>query len=373
MHVFWLKSVTIILGLGFFIASWITIEKHPEPQKFSSPTPFNTSQTPFYSEQFIPKHQTVMVHAAQAHSNPQGITAYWFAGSREGASDVEIYSASYTNQQWGIPRAVTNRKQVARDLNRYIRKLGNPVSYRFENGKIWLFFVSVSVGGWGGSSINMIESNDEGRTWSRAKQLVTSPFFNISTLVRNKPVQYQDGTIGLPIYHEFLRKFGEIIRLDESGEIIGKIRLSHGTSTLQPTIVAESESDAVVLLRNAGDKPRQILRLKTSDSGYSWSKAEALDLPNPDAAIDALSFQNRTLLVFNNTVRGRNDLSLAISTNKEWHILRRFDHSETSNTSEFSYPAVIRGFDDNIHVLYTWNRELIKHISFNANWIEEQL
>ena len=171
------------------------------------------------------------------------------------------------------------------------------MSYRFENGKIWLFFVSVSVGGWGGSSINMIESNDEGRTWSRAKQLVTSPFFNISTLVRNKPVQYQDGTIGLPIYHEFLRKFGEIIRLDESGEIIGKIRLSHGTSTLQPTIVAESESDAVVLLRNAGDKPRQILRLKTSDSGYSWSKAEALDLPNPDAAIDALSFQNRTLLV----------------------------------------------------------------------------
>ena len=247
------------------------------------------------------------------------------------------------------------------------------MSYRFENGKIWLFFVSVSVGGWGGSSINMIESNDEGKTWSRAKRLVTSPFFNISTLVRNKPVQYQDGTIGLPIYHEFLRKFGEIIRLDESGEIIGKIRLSHGTSTLQPTIVAESGSDAVTLLRNAGDKPRHILRLKTSDSGYSWSKAEALDLPNPDAAIDALSFQNRTLLVFNNTVRGRNDLSLAISTNKKWHILHRFDHSETSNTSEFSYPAIIRGFDDNIHVLYTWDRELIKHISFNANWIAEQL
>ena len=369
----WLKIVTITIGSGLFIISWITIENHPEPQKFIVPTQFKTNQSPFYSEQFIPKHQTAMVHAAQANSTPEGITAYWFAGSREGARDVQIYSASYTNHQWEIPRAIINREQVTSDLNRYIRKLGNPVSYRFSNGKIWLFFVSVSVGGWGGSSINMIESNDEGITWSKTKRLVTSPFFNISNLVRNKPIEYQDGTIGLPIYHEFLYKFGEIIRLDESGKIIDKIRISRGNSTLQPTLFAKSESDAMILLRNAGDKPSQIVKLETSDSGHSWSKMEALDLPNPNAAIDAISFQNQTLLVFNNTVRGRNNLSLAISENKKWQVIYRFDHSQTSNTSEFSYPTIIRGFDDKIHVLYTWNRELIKHISFNARWIEQQI
>ena len=85
----WLKIVTITIGSGLFIISWITIENHPEPQKFIVPTQFKTNQSPFYSEQFIPKHQTAMVHAAQANSTPEGITAYWFAGSREGARDVQ--------------------------------------------------------------------------------------------------------------------------------------------------------------------------------------------------------------------------------------------------------------------------------------------
>ena len=368
-----LKILAIIIGSSVVAISWIVCEKHPEPKKFSLPAPIENNRIPYYSEQFIPRHQTAMVHAAQAHSSSKGITAYWFAGSREGGDDVQIYSASLTNQTWEIPEAIVNRRQVGTELNRYIRKLGNPVSHRFEDGKIWLFFVSVSVGGWAGSSINMIESKDEGKTWSKTQRLVTSPFFNISTLVRNKPISYRDGSIGLPVYHEFLSKFGEIIRLNESGEIIEKTRLSHGISTLQPAIVAKSETEAIALLRNAGNKPRQIIQIKTNDSGYSWTEGEALVLPNPDAAIDAIPFHNETLLVFNNTTQGRNDLSLAISTPTDWQILHRFDYSQTKETSEFSYPALIRDSNDKIHLLFTWNRQLIKHVVFNASWITTKL
>jgi len=41
-----------------------------------------------------------------------------------------------------------------------------------------------------------------------ARRLVSSPFFNLSTMVRGEPVQYADGTIGLPIYQNLLGSFG---------------------------------------------------------------------------------------------------------------------------------------------------------------------
>ena len=42
---------------------------------------------------------------------------------------------------------------------------------------------------------------------------MTSPFVNVSTLVRSNPFRYADGSIGLPAYHEFIGKFAELIRI----------------------------------------------------------------------------------------------------------------------------------------------------------------
>ena len=48
---------------------------------------------------------------------------------------------------------------TAQGVNRYIRKLGNPVVTRDAAGRIWLFYVSVSVGGWSGSAINASDTS----------------------------------------------------------------------------------------------------------------------------------------------------------------------------------------------------------------------
>jgi predicted neuraminidase len=47
--------------------------------------------------------------------------------------------------------------------------------------------VSVSYGGWSGSAINQLVSDDGGHTWPGARRLILSPLFNLSTLVRNQP------------------------------------------------------------------------------------------------------------------------------------------------------------------------------------------
>src|SRR5690606_3881615 len=92
------------------------------------------------------------------------------------------------SQRWGTDFKLISRETTQRLLQRDIRKLGNPVIALAPNDRLWLFYVSVSVGGWAGSAINAMYSDDGGEQWSEPKRLITSPFFNLSTLVRNPPV-----------------------------------------------------------------------------------------------------------------------------------------------------------------------------------------
>ena len=116
---------------------------------------------------------------------------------------------------------------------------------RAADGTLWLFYVSVSLGGWAGSSITMMTSDDDGASWNTPRRLVTSPFINISTLVKGAPFLYADGTMGLPVYHEFVSKFAEILRLDKTGKVIDKQRLAAGgQGTLQPVVLVQGAGGA---------------------------------------------------------------------------------------------------------------------------------
>jgi len=255
--------------------------------------------------------------------------------------------------------------------------LGNPVAGRDSKGRLCLYFVSVSVGGWAGSAVNLMVSEDEGETWSPPRRLVASPFFNISTLVKGAPLLFSDGAVGLPVYHELLGKFGELLRLDSEGRAIGKTRLSWGQSSLQPVIVPRSEKDAVGFMRYAGDPPNRILRVRTEDGGVHWSPPVKTALPNPNAAIGSVLLSGGPLLlVFNNAEEDRENLSLAHSTDfgNTWRIAHRFEGDSGSTQApvpEYSYPWIMQDRGGDVHVLYTWGRSRIKHVRFNRAWLED--
>ena len=355
------------------------------PPASDRPAPDSPLETAvFFTEGFAsPTGQTPHMHAASALSTRDGrLAAFWYGGSAEGARDVSIYMSTHVGDRWTEQKAVVTREGVEAALGRHIRKLGNASVIRQPDGRLWMFFVTVSVGGWAGSSINLIESRDDGRTWSAPRRLVTSPFLNVSTLVRSNPFRYADGSIGLPAYHEFVGKFAELIRIDPEGRVIGKTRLSTGRRALQPDVVVMDDARAVLLLRNAGQAPRHVLRATTDDAGKSWTAPVDIDMPNPDSAIDALALDgNRMLAVLNDGAQNRERLTLALSDNQglDWRpLLTLADSSKgvpgqaTNGHHEYSYPWIMLGADGLYHVLFTWNRERIRHVAFNQRWLDRQ-
>jgi len=332
---------------------------------------------PIWEDHAIDPRGRAMVHSATLTELPQGgVQAFWYGGSREGARDVGIYTARLlpNERSWTLPREVMTRPRLSEELGRYIKKLGNPVAFLDASGQVGLFFVSVSVGGWSGSAINAMVSQDGGETFGPVKRLVTSPALNVSTLVRGRPVQMRDGSITLPVYHEFLGKFAELLRLDPDGVVLEKKRLTLGRRHIQPVLVPGDAETANVFLRYAGETDKRIHYVSTDDAGREFTAPRESNLPNPDSAIDAVRVAGHGLLrVYNHAEVARHILALAVSEGDPGHWTRIHDleHAEAGTGQLFSYPSILRDQAGRTHVVYTHNRTYIKHVMFNDAWLAD--
>ncbi|QLG96347.1 exo-alpha-sialidase [Pseudomonas yamanorum] len=412
--------------LTVFFAAW---QSHPPhvlaPFAQASQTASTVASAPQYSSRFVSSQLTDFVHSSSVTALPGGdLMAVWFAGSREGAADVQVRTARFdaNSGEWGAEQVLATRESTRDGTQRYIRKLGNPVIALAPDNRLWMFYVSVSVGGWATSAINVMVSDDLGTSWSAPRQLITSPFFNISTLVRAAPVFHADDSIGLPVYHEFMGKFAEYLYLSADGAVIDKFRISRGKHSLQPTIVAQDGQRAIAMLRYAGETHHRILASRTEDAGQTWSEPYPLEPSNPNSSLAAVGMANDGLLVALNDLQdGRFKLSL-YGTNaglNQWRNLIELDQSpdplgqpfspeaykeiigEGFRASsgalrlpmeqrflssldyrvckprgcefEYEYPYFSRSPDGMYHLVYSWNNTFIKHVSFNEAWLAERL
>lgn len=363
------------------------------------------------------------VHAASIAALPDGrLFSTWFGGSREGATDVKVYGAFFDPAagRWGEQLTLATPAQTSRDLGRLVRKMGNPVAFMVPSGELWVVYVSVTLGGWATSHLNLIRSADMGRSWMPATRLVASPFFNLSTLAKGFPVFFDNGDIGLPVYHEMAGKFGELLVLTPEGRVRRKQRLDHGDRSLQPVILVKDAQHAVVLQRFAGEtKPPRAWRSETRDGGRTWSAVEASDLANPNSALAALALEDgRLIAVANDTEDERLRLTLLVSEDdgRHWRAIHRFEDREdflgrsfgpdvlrpllakdveslgpgpaadsvVRNAEanlcrgetcawQYDYPYLVRGADGDFHLVYTWNRSFIRHLRFDRAWLEARL
>ena len=329
---------------------------------------------------WLPDTGAPSVHAASLIALKDGaVRAFWFAGSREGAPDVVINTAVFDPQaaRWSAPTVVMDRVSAEKGLSRYIAKLGNPVPARMADGRMQLFFVTVSIGGWAGSSISTVISDDEGLTWGQPQRLISSPLINLSTLVKSPAILFADGRLGLPAYHEWIGRFGEFLRI-EANQVIDKRRMSSGRGAIQPVVFVDGAQDASAFFRQtrSSSQLKQIPVSETKDAGQSWVASKDLEIPNPNSALAALTLANGTrLMVLNNIDAGRYRLVMVMreSSSLQWKVIQVIEDDESlanDQRREFSYPYLVSASGADAHLAYTWDRKKIRHIYFPANWFK---
>ena len=376
-----LANVAKYVFVTFWFVAVFWAWQHVHAQKAWSPIAWTpifkaTDIAPLYREQLIPNAGQGSTHSVSTAVLPSGdLIAFWFGGSREGAKDVQIFQSYFkqAQQTWTKPTATLDVPTLAAAVGRYIGKLGNPLVFIDKHQRMWLYVVSVSYGGWAGSSLNVLFSDDLGQSWSMPKKLVTSPFINVSTLVRNTMYAMQDGSMLLPVYHEFAAQFPELLRISPEGEVMEKVRMFGNGGGIQPSLVQGKGREAYAFMRSGSHtKDWKVIRLKSKDEGQTWSGFTLTNLPNPNSAqVVAKVDENLWVWVGNHNQDNRNDLTLAIShdLNKPWHAVYQFEQGKQGEA--FSYPAIIQGLDGVWHLMYTFNRKNIKHIQFNRAWLDK--
>lgn len=364
----------------------------------------NNKKTQTLPAFFVSAYLPQVPSAASAHSSTLvelsngKLLAIWFAGSREGAADVALWSSMLNKDGWSPPKLVIDRENLAGALFSQVRKIGNPLLFvdKVNPKKLHLWFVSVGVGGWAGSSINHTFSDDNGETWYKPTKLQISPFINISNLVRTPPIQFDNGYIGLPIYHEFIKKFGEFIILDSSGkQIISQSIMPayNNISAIQPSLIVDNNT-IFALLRNSGKISEKninnyIQKAISNDNGITWNfdnyPHSEIKIRNFSSSIATLKLPSGNWLLVANSDVSRNFLDLYLSKDKgkNWQLVKQLENAKEYKKNplykrddvskyEFSYPSIILSKDNRIHLTYTWNRKTIKYISFSEQWLNSK-
>ena len=317
-----------------------------------------------------------------AETNSGTLVAAWFGGSAEGRADVGIWFARKTGGRWISAVEVGNGAQA--DGKRYAA--WNPVLFQPPRGPLFLFYkVGPSVSEWWGM---VTTSADDGRTWSKPRRLpdgVLGP-------IKNKPVVLSNGawlsgassetSDNWRVHFELSRDSGQ------TWERVGPVDKGAGFQAIQPTILTLPGGMIEALCRT---QQGVIAMTWSADGGRTWTPLAATELPNPNSGFDAVRLvDGRLLLVYNHSAHfpnwsghgNRFPLDVAISADGiEWKHMFTLENGpsdlgtpiQTSPPTAaqeldafgdrgFSYPAVIQTSDGLVHITYTWNRRMIKHV-----------
>jgi hypothetical protein len=311
--------------------------------------------------------------AAAAHASnllampaggPAALTAFWFAGDRESAPNVQIAASQFdrASQQWLPARYVVDRHVMGEQLGFGLRRLGNPVAWLDASHRLHLFVVATGWGGWAAARILHLVQSSPGNDLATlefvpVRVLPLSWLWNISFLVRNAPLPLADGGMLLPAHFEIGRKYAVALRFDKGGEFLGMVRLSQRTHVLQPTLLAQTPTHWVALMRDTRPEGR-ITAVQTQDGGQHWADVPDLELVNPDAAVAGMALApGQLVLAHNSSPYSRDMLDLSASADAlHWAPLQALAHGASGD--EYSYPAMAWA-DGSLWLSYTDHRRSI--------------
>ncbi len=297
-------------------------------------------------------------HASTIAETGDGFIAAWFGGTAEGNPDIGIWISRLKDGKWSIPEEAANG--VVSDSIRY--PCWNPVLFNSGDEILLFYKVGSSPSSWWGE---LKTSTDGGISWSPSHKLPEG----IIGPVKNKPVLLKNGVLlcpsstehnGWKVHIEMTSDFG--ITWEKTDTLNDR-----KSDLIQPAILVHKDNRLQMLCRS---RQSRIFSSWSDDNGYTWTKLLPDSLPNPNSGIDAVTLSGgKHLLVYNHLTEGRNMLNAAVSDDGiKWQAALILEN-DTIGT-EYSYPAVIQSKDGKIHITYTWNRKLIKHVVIDPALIE---
>lgn len=147
-----------------------------------------------------------------------------------------------------------------------------------------------------------------------------------------------------------------------------------GFDAIQPSVLFHREGKLQALSRSCEGV---VVQTWSRDGGKSWSAQTATELPNPSSGTDAVTLADgRQLIVYNPTAHRAEEPNgdrypLAVAVSDDGLAWRRVVTLETEPCKAgYAYPAVIQSADGLVHITYTHDRQLIKHVVLDPSKLD---
>lgn len=371
-------------------------------------------------EAYLPT-PTVQCHAANLALLPGGdLACVWFGGTQEGVSDISVHLSRLPqgSDTWLAP------VQLSFDHGRSEQ---NPILFTAPNGDVWLLYTAQIAGNQDTSEVRRRISRDGGETWEEPTALLgeSAP---VGVFVRQTPVVLDSGRILLPVFNCVTvpgekwvgnEDTASVWYSDDEGQTWSEIAVPESDGCVHMNIVPRQDGSLWACFRSRWAD--HVYETESSDGGMTWKPCRPLGLPNNNSSIQARALgDGRMAMVMNyssveNATERRASLydeiddegvkdtdgpvvaepeidenkrsafwgaprapmTLALSDDdgRTWGVTYDVENGDgycMSNNSreslnrELSYPSVLNGAHEDLHLAYTWHRKCIKYVYYDA-------
>ena len=298
--------------------------------------------------------QTAFNYSPTLVQTTEGILIAWIGGSDIDSPDASVYLTRNLGGVWASPEKIASSIDPKSLIQSACRK---PVLFKPANRSLVLFYQTETNRRLAKGLIRT--SNDNGKTWIRPKEMPKS----ISGPSRVKPIELSDGVL---LCGGDSHEAGWVVHVSRASAF----RRSWGWSrTKNLTSAIMHNAREPVLLNHGGGNIQALCRTKrgyivegwSDDNGESWERFERTAMPNPDGGLDVVKMGPQSfVMVYQHSNREKGVMNLA--TTKDGRRWSATAVLENQPGKHFSDPAIVRGADGNIHVVYAEDHQRIKYV-----------
>ena len=284
----------------------------------------------------------------------EGLLVAWIGASGVDSPDASVYLKRNLGGVWSQPKKIASTIHKASNIQSSCQR---PVLFKPVNGPLMVFYQSEDSRSRPRSYYST--SSDNGRSWIRAKRLPAT----YSGPARVKPIQLPDGPL---LCGGDSHSAGWSVHIERAAPF----RQTWGWSrTRDLTLARMHNASEPVLLNHGGGHIQALCRTKrgylvegwSNDNGESWDPFERTALPNPDGGLDVVKWGPQDfVLVYQHSNREKGILNLARTRDgKIWSAAAVLENQPGRT---FSDPAMVKGADGNLHLVYCEDQKRIKYL-----------